>query len=160
RDSSVAAIVAATPPPTPTAVFDRVERVGRVWIAWLGAKPWAEAPAAQVTWSRQPGWARLRVQATSPSRLIVRETWAPGWPARRDGWPVAVEPAGTAFLGVDVPSGCHEIVLEYDPVEVRIGLAISACALVAGILVLTGNRPFWIPGISWGGAWTEPSPQV
>ncbi len=158
RDSGVAAIVAATPPPA--LAFDRVERLDRVWIARLDARPWAEAPGAQLAWSRQPGWARILVQATAPSRVVVRETRDPGWRALLDGRPVAIAPAGPAFLGVDVPSGHHEIVLEYDPVAVRIGLAISASALVAGILVLTGNRVFWIPGISWGGAWTEPSPRV
>ena len=158
RDSGVAAIVAASPPPA--LAFDRVERVGRVWIAWLDAKPWAEAPGAQVAWDRQPGWARILVQAAAPGRVVVRETWDPGWRARRDGRSVALAPAQSAFLGVDVPSGRHEIVLEYDPAPVRIGLVISACAFGVGILVLTGNRPFWIPGISWGRAWTEPSPRV
>jgi hypothetical protein len=158
RDASVAALVAASPPPA--RVFDRVERVGQVWVAWLDAKPWAEAPGAQLAWSRQRSAARLLVQAAAPSRVLVRETWVPGWRARCDGQPVGVAPDGPAFLGVDVPPGRHEIVLEYDPVEVRIGLVVSAAALAAAILVLTGLRPFWIPGISWAGAWTDPSPRV
>src|SRR5262249_34895608 len=157
RDSGVAAMVAGSPPPAP--VFDRVERVGRVWVAWLDAKPWAEAPGAQLAWTRLPAGARLLVQATTPSPVLVPDTWDPGWRARCEDRPLAVARAGTAFLGVDVPSGHHEIVLEYDPVEVRLGLAVSAVALAAGILVLTGIRPFWIPGISWAGAWTEPSPR-
>ena len=55
RDSGVGAIVSATPPPS--GAFERVEKCGRVWIAWLDARPWAEASskATDLGWSRQPG---------------------------------------------------------------------------------------------------------
>jgi hypothetical protein len=37
--------------------------------------------------------------------------------------------------------------LRYDPIEVRIGLAVSFVGLVLLILVLTGIPLFWIPGV-------------
>ena len=40
-ESGVGAIVGGSPPPD--GVFDRVEQVGRVWIGWLAAKPWADS---------------------------------------------------------------------------------------------------------------------
>jgi hypothetical protein len=160
EDSGVAALVAASPPPA--GAFDRVDRVGPVWIAWLDPRPWAtaESPAAAVAWERQPGRAGLRLRAPVPTRLVVRESWDPGWRARIDGRPAPVAPTRAGFLAVTAPSGYHNIIVEYDPVEVRIGLAITAGSLLAVILILTGNRPFWIPGITRRGAWTEPSRRV
>jgi hypothetical protein len=141
RESCVGAIVATVAPPA--GAFDRVEKVGRVWIAWLDAKPWVEAavPGTAVDWSREPGRARILARAPSPSRLTVRESWDPGWKALLDGQAVPIEPAGGAFLAVQVPPGQHQIILEYDPAEVRIGLAISGAALAAVILILTGIPP-------------------
>ena len=52
------------------------------------------------------------------------------------------------FLNIEIPSGQHELILKYDPAEVRLGLAVSFCSLVLLILVLTGIRLFWIPGIT------------
>jgi hypothetical protein len=141
-DSGVGAIVAATPPPA--GAFDRVEKSGRVWIAWLDAKPWAEAgsKADEVEWCRDPGQAVIRLRAAAPGRVTVRETWDPGWTARLDGRPLGVVPGPGPFLTLQAPKGEHQIILKYDPPEVRIGSMISACALAAAILILTRIRLF------------------
>jgi hypothetical protein len=140
RASCVGAIVGATPPPM--GCSSRVEKAGRAWIAWLEPAPWAEvrSPSAAVSWCRRAGAARIRVRAPEPGRLVVRETFAPGWVALVDGRAAAVEPGPRPFFQINIPLGNHEIVLFYDPPEVRIGLAISACTLVVWILVLTGFR--------------------
>src|SRR5262249_33215736 len=129
---------------------------------WLDAKPWADAgsPLTRLGFHRQPGRARIVVDAPVADRLTVRETWDPGWTARLDGLPIPLEAKWGVFLWIQIPSGHHEIILEYDPREVRLGLAVSACAMGLVILVLTGKGRFWIPGIEWAGAWTEPSPRV
>ncbi len=141
-ESGVGAIVAAQPPPA--GAFERVEKVGRVWIAWLDAKPWAEAgsKAAELACSHQPGRAVIRIRTSAPDRITVRETWDPGWTARLDGRPVAIEHGPGPFLAVRSPHGQHQIILEYDPAEIRIGGWISAVALACTILVLTGIRSF------------------
>lgn len=135
RDSCVGAVVGATRPPA--GAFDRVEEVGRAWIGWLDPAPWAGASSSAVTWSRGPGSAGLRVGAPRPDRLIVRETYVPGWAASVDGRRVPVEPGPGPFLHIQIPAGDHEITLFYDPPEVRIGLAITACSLAVCILALT-----------------------
>ncbi len=142
RESCVGAIVGATPPPA--GVFDRVEPVGRAWIAWIEPRPWAELRSARgrVEWTRGPAAARIRVQAERPDRLLVRETYAPGWAALVDGRPADVGTGPGPFFGIQVLTGDHEIVLYYDPLEVRLGTGISACALVALILALTGSRRY------------------
>jgi hypothetical protein len=140
RESSVGAIVGATPPPA--GAFARVERAGRVWIAWLEPRPWAEArsASARVSWSRRPGAALIRVDSRRADRLLVRETYVPGWTARVDGRPATVAPGPGPFFEIEIPSGHHEINLCFDPPEVRLGLGISACSLVATVLALTGSR--------------------
>jgi len=149
--SGVGAIVAAVPPPAPA--FDRLEQAGRVWIAWLAGEPWAtvESPRTRLEAVRDHGWARLEVDAPAGDRVVLRETWDPGWTAMLDGERVAVQPKWGVFLSVELPAGRHELILKYDPSEVWLGLAVSAGSLVVLILVLTGIRLFWIPGITTRG---------
>jgi hypothetical protein len=141
-DSSVGAIVAATPPPP--GEFSRVDKAGDVWIAWLDAKPWAgsESGRAHLAFVRDHGRVQILVKAIAADRLVVRETWDPGWRALLDGKPVEIQAKSGVFLDIQIPSGQHELVLEYDPSEVRLGLGVSTCALVLWILVLTGIRLF------------------
>ena len=96
---------------------------------------------------RQHGWARILVDAEDADRLTIRETWDPGWTAHLDGAPVEIRSKSRVFLDIDIPFGQHELILKYDPIEVRIGLAISFVGLVLLILVLTGIPLFWIPGV-------------
>jgi hypothetical protein len=139
RGSCVGAVVGATPPPSDA--FDRVEKVGQAWIGWLEPAPWVEgSPGSRVSWTRDGGAARLRVVTEHPDRLIVRESYCPGWAASAEGRPVPVEVGPGPFLRVAVPSGQHEIMMYYDPPEVRVGLAISSCSLAASILALTVRR--------------------
>ena len=147
-ESGVAAVVAAQCPPE--TAFDKVEQVGRVWIAWQDAMPWVSCRSlgSRLDVVRDHGWARILVDFKEDDRLTFRETWDPGWTALLDGRPVKIRPKTGVFLDVDIPSGQHELILKYDPVEVRIGLAVTFGGLVLLILVLTGIRLFWIPGIS------------
>ncbi len=151
RESGVGAIVAASPPPA--AAFARVERAGRVWIAWTDGVPWADAGRSQtrVEARSDHGWARIAIDAPADDELEIKETWDPGWTAQLDGSPIGLHRKHSVFLGVHVPAGRHELILKYEPVEFQIGLAISFCALVLLILVLTEVRLFWIPGITKGG---------
>jgi hypothetical protein len=138
RESGVRAIVASTPPPTGD--FTRTERVGRVWIAWLEAKPWADStvPEARIAYTKNDGKAEVAIDSPARAEVVVRETWDPGWRARIDGKPAILRPKWGVFLSIDVEKGCHIILLEYDPIEIRFGLAVSIGSAVLLILVLTG----------------------
>jgi Bacterial membrane protein YfhO len=148
RESGVSAIVAAQPPP-PGSPFARIEQVGQVWIACMDGKPWAdsESSTTRLDVERGDGWARLEVNARQADRLVIRETWDPGWRATIDGVPREIQAKKGVFLSVRVPEGHHQLILTYDPVEVRLGLAVSLVSLVLVILVLTEIRMLWIPGI-------------
>jgi hypothetical protein len=156
-ESGVGAIVAPIRPP---ANFESVEQVDRVWIAWLEARPWVESGSSltRINFFRDDGRARIVSDSATSDRLIVRETWDPGWKGILDGNPVRIEPKWGIFQGIRLPPGHHELILMYDPVEVKIGLWISLCALVLVILVLTGIRLFWIPGITKARGLDGPEP--
>ena len=147
-DSGVSAVVGASPPPE--GAFERVERVGRVFIAWQSGKPWAqsETTRTRIEASHGDGSAHIFVDAPEPDRITVRESYDPGWHGWLDGKPVKIEVKSAFFFNINIPRGHHELILKYDPIEVRGGLLISVMALACLILVLTGNRLFWIPGIT------------
>jgi hypothetical protein len=148
RESGVYAVVAATPPPE--RAFARIERVGRVWVAWLGGLPWARAgsPRAVLEVARADGSARIRIDSNRATSLALLETFDPGWTATLDGKRADLQPESSVFLSIQIPSGQHELILRFDPVEVRVGLALSILSCILLILVLTGIRLFWIPGIT------------
>ena len=82
----------------------------------------------------------------APCRLARRHHRArdlgPGLDGALDGKPLDVVPGPGPFLTLYSPKGEHQIILQYDPIEVRIGSIISACAAAAVILILTRIRVF------------------
>jgi hypothetical protein len=78
---------------------------------------------------------RLAVERDAPGWLVALQTYFPGWRATVDGRPAAIARANLAFSAVPVGAGTSEVVLEYDPPSVKIGLLVSA-ATAAGLLVL------------------------
>ncbi|MBV8556252.1 MAG: YfhO family protein [Planctomycetaceae bacterium] len=141
REASVRAVVASAPPP---GAFARVDRVGAVWVARLDAAPWASAASrpARLDVRRDHDRARIAVLCPGDDRIIIRETFDPGWRAEVDGRAVPVEPAHGVFLSVPVTAGTHVINLRYEPPEVRAAVAITALALAFLVFSLTGFRRF------------------
>ncbi len=77
--------------------------------------------------------------------LVLTDAYHPGWRAEVDGNPTPIMPADIAFRAVAVPEGSQRVSFRYDPVEVKIGAAItlfSGLVLLAGCLVgiLRGKR--------------------
>jgi hypothetical protein len=91
------------------------------------------------------GLSQLRVRATGPGRLVVRDRNMPGWLAKVDGRHVPLE--GTTWREVDLPPGEHTIEFNYVPPGMMAGLmlAVPAWALllvgaVAGRRAQVGER--------------------
>jgi hypothetical protein len=143
REAGCRAVVGASPPPRVAGAWDRVERVGAAWIAWMDAAPLALAGSrpGPLEMTREPGSIRVRIDSPHEDRVLVRETFDPGWRAEVDGVAVRVEPDCGAFLAVPVAAGPHEVALRYDPPEVRRALWISVSALLGAVFALTGFCP-------------------
>jgi hypothetical protein len=76
----------------------------------------------------QPG--SLACTAQGPGRLVVYESYFPGWTATADGRALEVKPFDQTFLSVNVPPGPQTIVLKYRPWSFYAGAAISALTLL------------------------------
>jgi uncharacterized membrane protein YfhO len=89
---------------------------------------------------RRPGLWRLAFSPGVAGRLVVAESWDPGWHARLDGRPAAVERADGLLLGVDVAAGDSRLELSYRPAGLLVGAALSLLALALLLLVPRRRR--------------------
>jgi hypothetical protein len=79
---------------------------------------------------------------TMPGRLVLSESWAPGWRAERNGMPVATAAIDGGLLGVDLPEGDNRVTFLYAPFVWRVGRGITGLGLItlAGLLILELRR--------------------
>jgi len=73
---------------------------------------------------------RIRVERTRPGLLVLADSWYPGWKATVDGVSTTIYPVDGIFRGVELGEGEHEVVFYYDPLSIKIGLAISLGAFL------------------------------
>lgn len=89
----------------------------------------------------EPEHVVAEVSAPTDGRLLLSDAWYPGWEARVDGEPVAIERANILFRAVAVPQGDHRIEWLYRPASYRVGKAISLCAVgLLTVLLLWAAR--------------------
>ncbi len=110
RAANVTAIVGASPPPAE--VFDRVDRVGGVWIARL-------TPLRMAETRENPGEITAYVESAGASRLVFAESYDPGWRAEVDGAAATVESENGTLPRGDAAAGARRVRLIYDPIEAR-----------------------------------------
>ena len=70
-------------------------------------------------------------QATAPARLVVAETWDPGWRATLDGRPLTIAPRQGVLMTVPVGPGSGRVELRYHPDGFVPGMLLSALGLGA-----------------------------
>ena len=95
---------------------------------------------------RSPERIRLTVDAAAAGLLVLSETYDPGWNAFVNGVKVEILRANYLFRAIPVPAGESEIEFRIEPVETRIGLAISGLTMLivlpVFILAIRRRRPF------------------
>ena len=107
---------------------------------------------------RDHGRVRIAVLCPGDDRIIIRETFDPGWRAEVDGRAVTVEPAHRVFLSVPVTAGTHCLKLALRPARSprRAGRHGPRAGLPG--FCLDGISPIPIYSIYRSRAWTDPSP--
>ncbi len=114
----------------------------------------------------------MAAECDRPCVLVMADLLLPGWRASVDGVPVKILRANTAFRAIPLAPGSHRIEMSYQPPGFITGLLLSACALVAVVVVFalpmeTGfdyafgslNRSMMMP-IRSVVAWSLGSPQI
>jgi hypothetical protein len=97
------------------------------WESTTGAMV-GEPPQVQL---RAPGRWRIAWRTDRPRRLIVAETWDPGWSAEAGERPRRVDAWRGALLTVNVPAGEGVVELRYVPRGFALGAALSALGVLA-----------------------------
>jgi hypothetical protein len=119
-------------------------------LAWLRRSPpgtWTEtavectAPAPESSGAWEPGRVeldehhpeslRFRVDATSPSVLVVADAFYSGWTATVDDQPVEILPANGALRAVSVPAGAHTVEFRYRTPGLVAGALLSLLTALA-----------------------------
>jgi hypothetical protein len=88
----------------------------------------------------RPEQVRVAVDQPEPGYLVLTDRLEDGWSAVVDGAPVPLMRADALFRAVPVPAGRHEVLFNYEPLAVRVGMAIAAATLTLVLLLaLTGR---------------------
>jgi hypothetical protein len=85
------------------------------------------------------GRIRLRYRAPQKAFFVVATTWDDGWRASVDGAPVRSYLTGMCQIGVELPAGEHQLLLEYRDPLVGVGAAVSLLTL-AGLAAVLARR--------------------
>ncbi len=72
----------------------------------------------------------VEVTAVADGLLVLSEVTYPGWRASVDGESVPLVRADGVLRGVSIPEGQHTVRVWYAPTSVRVGLGVSALALI------------------------------
>ena len=114
-----------------------VRRIGMTTqeiVEWpKGVPPTVALPQSAVATVSYPSDNRAVIDANSRSGglIVLHDTFDRGWRARLDGKPVLILPVNLISRGVIVGPGRHRVEMEYEPYRFRLGLAVSAAALIA-----------------------------
>ena len=78
---------------------------------------------------------RVVVEASSryDAVLVLADSWFPGWKATIDGVPTRILRGNLLLRAVSIPAGNHRVVFHYDPAPFRLGVLVSASALLIGV---------------------------
>ncbi len=80
---------------------------------------------------RSPGRWQVAWALQRPARLLIAETWAPGWRAEMGGRAVEIERVDGVLMAVEVAAGEGELELTYRPPGLLWGTVLSALGLLA-----------------------------
>jgi len=77
----------------------------------------------------------IEADAATPAYLVLSDTFDPGWSATVDGLQEPIRPAYVAFRAVYLSQGKHTVVFTYRPAGFELGLGLSGCGIVLGLVL-------------------------
>mgnify|MGYP002638953834 CR=1 FL=1 len=83
----------------------------------------------------------IQIDAPQSGRVVLRDLMFPGWEVTVDGKPAEAIRHERLFRAVEVSPGTHTILWAYRPASLRIGIWISAAAIL--VLLAVGHVRFW-----------------
>jgi hypothetical protein len=93
-----------------------------------------------------PNRFEVAFEAPASGWIIISEVWYPGWRAYLDGELVPILRANYLFRAIPTSGGVHRLVMIYQPISFRAGLAISLVSLaVMGVIWFIARRDSWKP---------------
>lgn len=102
----------------------------------LPEKDAGPAAAAEIVQPERNNRVVVRVAQTRPGVLVLADAFYPGWRVLVDGAPGRLVPVDGLFRGVPLGEGAHEVVFEYRPLSVFIGLIVSLVGFALLLLLL------------------------
>jgi len=118
-----------------TRLYENLSASPRAWLEPGGA-PAGQPPAVVGLdeWSPE----RIQLQAQGPGELVLSELAYPGWRVRVDGAPAELEESLSLLRAVTLDEGVHQVVFEFRPLSLYLGLA---CCL-AGLIFVIAHSAF------------------
>lgn len=107
-----------------------------------GDAPLPVAPGRVLRVQRERETIRVEAEADADAVLVLNDAYWPGWRAAIDGQRIPILAADSLVRAVRWPAGRHVLEMRYEPREVRVGAALSACGLliVGGVFALFRSR--------------------
>lgn len=81
-----------------------------------------------------------RIEAPTPTWLLIRETWSKGWRAKVNGERRRVYRAQGALCALPIPAGAYEVELRYRPLSAPLGATVSALTLLTLVALVLERR--------------------
>ncbi len=88
----------------------------------------------------EPDRVDIETESTSPSYLVLADTFDPGWSATVDGVGRPIRPAWLRFRAVYLPTGKHKVVFRYRPAGFELGLGFTVLGLIASAVAPRSGR--------------------
>ena len=112
-------------------IWEYKEALPRAWFSTDG----------KVTIRRyEPSLVELDVNSSERGMVVLSDTYYPGWVARVDGRNASVERVHDALRGIPVEGGNHTVILTYEPISFRLGLAGSGLGIIVIVCVMWYTR--------------------
>ena len=139
---SVRTVLSAYPVDTSGLEFvDNIDGVYVYEVAEARPRAWVEDESGGWKYVKELHWApnRIEIEAEGPGLLVLSEVQYPGWKVSIDGQGAQIITSDVIFRAVPLTEGTHNVVFEFQPLSVFIGLLCTFAAIV-GLIWLWFRR--------------------